>query len=411
MGKFTLLHTSDWHLGHKLYSRNREEEFRKLTAWLADLIRERGVDAVLITGDIFHTPLPDTEAQKIYYDFLRKAREAGAKHIIVTAGNHDSPAFLTAPRDILSSLNVHVSGAAGNDVEDEIAVLHDESGEAQAVICAVPFLREKDARATLPGEDNSDKERAYKEGITAHYRKLADAVREKYASAGIPLIASGHLFSVDSTVSKGMERLYAGGEGAVEASIFDEIFDYVALGHIHRPRQIGDLATRRYAGSPIPIHFDEIEYSKSVVLAHFDGRHTEVELCPAPVFQRLVSLRGSRMDLLATMREIYEKAENPEEGVWFELNHDGSDSFAGLDEQASALLPKPWAVLRCNPAPYKGGAGFKNMERNLEDFTVEDIFDLCLKQNKKEGAERQALLGAFRELLALYNEMKRNGEL
>ncbi len=409
MGKFTLLHTSDWHLGHKLYSRSREEEFKKFIDWLAALIRERGVNAVIIAGDVFHTSLPDTGAQKLYYDFLRKAAQAGARHIIVTAGNHDSPAFLTAPKDFLANFNVFVTGTVGNNIDDEILVLRDSGGNAEAVICAIPFLREKDIRSAVFGEDNRDKEEAYKEAITGYYRRLAQFVREKYSETDIPIIVTGHLYTANSSVSKSMERLYAGGQGAVEADMFEDIFDYAALGHIHRPMKIGKLETRRYAGSPIPLHFDETGYTKSIVLADFDGHKVKTEICAVPVFQRLMALNGSRKSLLEQVRKLYKPSENPEEGIWFELNHDGSDSFTNLEEEAAALINEPYAILHCNPAPYKGRFGIKNMERNLQDFKPEDIFALCLDQKGYEGENRKKMTEAFEELLVLYNNRKREG--
>lgn len=404
MGKFTLLHTSDWHLGHKLYSRSREDEFKKFTDWLADLIRDRGVDAVIIAGDVFHTPQPDSAAQKLYYDFLLKAARAGARHIIITAGNHDSPAFLTAPKELLMRLNVLVAGAAGDPEEGEL-LLRDGSGALEAVVYAIPFLREKDIRAAMAGEDNRDKELAYKEAVARHYRRLADHARNKAYDA--PVIVTGHLFAANSTVSRSVERLYAGGEGAVDAGIFEDVFDYAALGHIHRPMKVGGRDTRRYAGSPIPIHFDEAEYEKSVVLARFDGHKADIELCPVPLFQRLIALRGSRQSLLAQIRALLEASEGSGEGAWLELNHDGTDKFSGLSEEASALLKEPWAALHCNPAPFRGGLAARSLDHRLEDYKPEDIFALCLDQHGYAGEDRDRMIAVFQELMALHNEKQR----
>lgn len=409
MAKFTLLHTSDWHLGHKLYSRSRQMEFEKFTNWLAELIKERHVDALLIAGDVFHTSQPDTEAQKLYYDFLLKAGRAGARHIVVTAGNHDSPAFLTAPRQILSSLNVHVVGAISPNPEDEILVLNDADNKAEAIICAVPFLREKDTRCAAPGEDNRDRERARAEGIGNHYKELAKSIQKNYSSLDIPVIAAGHLFTAGSSVSRGMDRLYAGGEGAVPDNIFGDVFDYVALGHIHKAQKIGDSETRRYSGSPIPIHFDEAEQVKSVVLAQFDGHKTEITLNPIPVFQRLLALKGSREDLLRQVQTLYANADRPNEGIWFELNHDGSDTFGDLADKAPQLLEEPWAVLHCNTARSQNFGSIPKMERKLEDYTPDDIFAFCLDQNGYTGEARQKMREAFQELQALFRSIQRDG--
>mgnify|MGYP003701507559 FL=1 len=118
----TILHTSDWHLGRRLYGRMRYEEFAAFLNWLEETISARHVDVLIVAGDIFDTMTPSNRAQALYYEFLGKVSTLCCEHIVIVAGNHDSPTFLDAPSQVLKFLNVHVIGTACDDLNDEILV-------------------------------------------------------------------------------------------------------------------------------------------------------------------------------------------------------------------------------------------------------------------------------------------------
>jgi exonuclease SbcD len=106
-----ILHTSDWHIGRSLYGRKRYDEFSAFLDWLAEFIQTENIDALLVAGDIFDTSMPSNRAQELYYRFLCKVSASCCRHIVVIAGNHDSPSFLNAPKELLRALNVHVVGS------------------------------------------------------------------------------------------------------------------------------------------------------------------------------------------------------------------------------------------------------------------------------------------------------------
>ena len=106
-----ILHTSDWHLGRSLYGRKRYEEFSSFLDWLAQTIEEEKVDALLVAGDVFDNSTPSNRAQELYYRFLCRVAASCCRHVVVIAGNHDSPSFLNVPKELLRALNVYVVGA------------------------------------------------------------------------------------------------------------------------------------------------------------------------------------------------------------------------------------------------------------------------------------------------------------
>ena len=113
-----VLHTSDWHIGRTLYGRQRYEEFEAFLDWLAVLVEEENIDVLLVAGDVFDNSTPGNHTQELYYRFLCRVAASSNRHVVVTAGNHDSPSFLNAPRELLKFLNVHVVGCASDPPAD-----------------------------------------------------------------------------------------------------------------------------------------------------------------------------------------------------------------------------------------------------------------------------------------------------
>ena len=272
-----ILHTSDWHLGRRLYGRLRYEEFEAFLQWLKDTISAQQVDILIVAGDIFDTMTPSNKAQALYYEFLGKVSRSCCQHVVIVAGNHDSPTFLDAPSNVLKFLNVHVIGTACDDLEDEVLVLGDDDNNPHCIIAAVPYLRDRDVRSSSAGESADSKDANVIKGIRAHYDEVAAIAREQQAKLikahqrHIPIIATGHLFAAGgkTTDDDGVRDLYVGSLGKISADMFDEGFDYVALGHLHVPQRVGGRESIRYSGSPIAMGFGEAKQQKQVLLIQF----------------------------------------------------------------------------------------------------------------------------------------------
>lgn len=273
----TILHTSDWHLGRRLYGRMRYEEFEAFLAWLETTISAQNVDVLIVAGDIFDTMTPSNRAQALYYEFLGKVSTLCCEHIVIVAGNHDSPTFLDAPSQVLKFLNVHVIGTACEDLNDEVLILDDSDGDPHCIIAAVPYLRDRDVRSSSAGESADSKDTNVVKGIRAHYDEVASLAKAAQQSLckrhqrHIPIIATGHLFAAGSktTEDDGVRDLYVGNLGQISAEMFDESFDYVALGHLHVPQRVGGQEHIRYSGSPIAMGFGEARQQKQVLLVQF----------------------------------------------------------------------------------------------------------------------------------------------
>ncbi|WP_227670739.1 exonuclease SbcCD subunit D C-terminal domain-containing protein [Psychrobacter proteolyticus] len=294
MKPLTILHTSDWHLGRRLYGRLRYEEFESFLQWLQDTISAQKVDILIVAGDIFDTMTPSNKAQALYYEFLGKVSRSCCQHVVIVAGNHDSPTFLDAPSNVLKFLNVHVIGTACDDLNDEVLVLGDDDNNPHCIIAAVPYLRDRDVRSSSAGESADSKDANVIAGICAHYDNVADIAKSKQADLikmhqrYIPIIATGHLFASGgrTTEDDGVRELYVGSLGKISADMFNDGFDYVALGHLHVPQRVGGRESIRYSGSPIAMGFGEAKQQKQVLLVqfgaaeHFNNDISELNVAP-----------------------------------------------------------------------------------------------------------------------------------
>ena len=145
-----ILHTADWHLGHRLHEHSQNEEQMLFLEWLENYIIDYKIDVLLISGDIFDTGTPSSQSLRMYYDFLIRLTKTTCQHIVITGGNHDSPGTLNAPKELLNALSIKVIGRSSEDISEEIFKL--TVNDEEIIIAAVPYLRDQDIRRAVAGE-------------------------------------------------------------------------------------------------------------------------------------------------------------------------------------------------------------------------------------------------------------------
>ncbi len=328
-----VLHTSDWHLGQRFHNNDREAEHRLALQWLLETIRREGVDLLVVAGDIFDISNPPNYARELYYRFLSDLRATGCRHAVFIGGNHDSPAMLNAPRELLRALDIHVVGHADADPAGQCLVLKDPRGRPEAVVAAVPFLRERDLLAGLPGEGVEARRSRLQEAMVEHFRRVAAHIEAHTPAAELPVIATGHLYATGAETSAKQDNIYLGNTENIRAEQFPDTFDYVALGHIHRPQAVGGREHIRYSGSLIPLSFSETLDEKSVILLRFEGKAlNDLRELPLPTFRRLKTIE----DLLVEVKKRLQNfsARHREElPPWVEVIVRSEAPLPGLDAE------------------------------------------------------------------------------
>ena len=259
-----ILHTADWHIGQRLHERQRTDEHEKFLDWLLKTIQEHKVELLLVSGDIFDTSLPSAESTNLYYRFLYRLFDETDAYTVITAGNHDSPRHLEAPREFLKMGRIHVVGLA-NEADECVFALPPDN--PRVAVAAVPYLSESDLRH-LSYETEVDRSERYREWFKTFYADCVAAMPVE-----LPKILMGHLFVQGGKISDSERNVQIGGATATHASDFPENVSYVALGHLHRPQTIGGTDYPiRYSGSPIPMRFNETGYRKKVYLLELSDR-------------------------------------------------------------------------------------------------------------------------------------------
>jgi len=402
-----LLHTSDWHIGRTLYSRKRYEEFEAFLTWLAETIQQNEIDALLVAGDVFDTSAPSNRAQELYYRFLCRVAASCCRHVIVVAGNHDSPSFLNAPKELLKALDVHVVGSSTESPEDEVLVLRNEQDAPELIVCAVPYLRDRDIRVAEAGESVEDKERKLIDGIRTHYATVAALAEQKREELGanIPIVGTGHLFTAGGQTvdGDGVRELYVGSLAHVTAGIFPACFNYLALGHLHVPQKVNGSETIRYSGSPLPMGFGEAKQQKSVCQVEFHSTAASVQLIDVPVFQKLERVKG---DWDGISSRILELTATDTQG-WLEVIYDGTEVIGDLRERLEAAISgTQMEVLRIkNNRIIDRVLRQIHEEETLDDLNVNDVFERCLAVHDVPEEQRPELLRAYQETVSsLYED-------
>jgi len=411
-----ILHTSDWHLGRSLYGRKRYDEFSKFLNWLGSTIRKEGIDALLIAGDVFDTSTPSNRAQELYYRFICRVSGSCCRHIVIIAGNHDSPSFLNAPQELLRTLNVYVVGAMTENPEDEVIVLRDGQDYPQAIVCAVPYLRDKDIRTVEAGETINDKNAKIVEGLKNHYNDVCTIAEQKQAEfeknghPDVPIIAMGHLFTAGGKTvdGDGVRDLYVGSLAHVGKDAFPSSIDYLALGHLHVPQCVGNAEHIRYCGSPIPMGFGEAKQDKKVIIAQFDSTTPTIQKLQVPCFQPLERIVGSLDNIHARLEQL----KQDDSTAWLEIEYTGADIIGNLREMLDETLTDSFMEIRRikNQRIIDRVISTMQEDETLDDLNVNDVFERCLETFDVPSEDRAELIGSYNEIIKGLQEEDKNAE-
>ncbi len=406
-----VLHTADWHLGQRfLTGQERLVEQRAFLAWLLTAVQTQAVDALVVAGDVFDTTSPSYAAQELYYTFLVQLQATGCRHVVVVGGNHDSPTLLNASAQLLRHLRIHVVGEVPADPAAQLLTLAAADGRPALLVGAVPFLRERDLRPARPGETPDDRQERICASIAAHYAALAGlAAVQSARDQNVPVLATGHLFAAGGEAREGAERdVHIGGLGLVGAEHFPAAFDYVALGHLHRPQAVGGRAHIRYAGAPVPLSFTEADDRQQVLLLEFAGAGVPVVTAlPVPVVRRLHRFHGSLEAVEAAIMAFDNAAYSLL--AWADVLVQSDEAPAEVhrriqaalrEQQAQVLAPRSVRHQRATEAPDLAADLLPLVQ--LHELTVAEVF--ARRVAGLPPARAAALVATFGELQQLVGE-------
>ena len=289
------IHLSDLHLGIRVNEFSMTEDQRYILERITGIIDREKPDGIIIAGDIYDKTVPPAEAVAMFDDFISGIAKRNIQTFIIS-GNHDSAERVSFGSRIMDASGIHFSPVYNGNISP--IVMEDEFGRVNVYM--LPFLRPSAVRAFFPDEDTD----SYSSAVETAVRHLEIDPSERN-------ILVTHQFVTGALLSDS-EEVSVGGTDNVSADIFSE-FDYTALGHIHRPQNIGSERIR-YCGTPLKYSFSEAGHKKSVTIAELGAKgdlsvRTE-ELIP---LREMVILKGSYEELMS--KSFYEGTSYTEDYV------------------------------------------------------------------------------------------------
>lgn len=311
------IHTSDLHIGKKVHGLSMIDDQRYILKKILDLIKSEKADALLIAGDVYDKTVPSEEAVAIFNELLTELHDIDCE-IFMIYGNHDSAQRLSFGSGILSEQGVQITDIFNGTMEKR--TLEDEFGKVN--IWMLPFIKPSTVRQFYPNKEINNSN---------------DAAKCIIESSNIDLNERNILIAHQFVISKNFEpelggseecRPSVGGTDYISSNLFDK-FDYVALGHIHKPQFIG-RETVRYSGSPLKYSESEHLDIKGVVSVElFSKNEVSIETIS------LIPKRDLRI-IEGTVEQLKDPAivseADPEDYVYVKLTENTIDAKAKLNE-------------------------------------------------------------------------------
>ena len=274
-----LIHLSDLHIGKRVNEVSMIDDQEFILHQILRIIEDEKADAVLIAGDVYDKSVPSAEAVTLFDDFLCELARRKVPTLIIS-GNHDSPERLAFGGRLMEECGIHISPVYDGSVST--VTLSDEHGDVDFWL--LPFIKPAHVKRFFPDA-----------GIESYTDACRVAVEHMGIDTSVRNVLLTHQF-VTGSVTCESEEISVGGTDNVDVSVFDD-FDYVALGHIHGPQNIGSNKVR-YCGTPLKYSFSEECHLKSVTVVNLGAKgQLELELRPLMPKHDLRSIRGTFAEL------------------------------------------------------------------------------------------------------------------
>jgi DNA repair protein SbcD/Mre11 len=374
------LHTADWHVGKTLRGRSRMDEFAAALEEVAGIAIDRKVDAVLIAGDVFDSPAPPPEAERLVYDFLARLLPEQIACVLI-AGNHDHPRKLAALARLLEGLRIHVRAEVRPPGQGGVVGLASRDGKEEARVAVLPFVPERkvfDACAVMGPE------RQWYDAYSERIEQILALLTADLGPSTVNLVLA-HALVAGARVGTGERPLHLGDVYGLTAQQLPGNVQYIGLGHLHRPQELMAPSKAAYAGSLVELDFGEVEQEKrAVIVEAAPGRAASLESVAITSGRRLRDVSGTLEELREVARSVAD--------AFLRVTVRAEGPLPGIAEQVRELLPNALDVEVDYPRAAPGVTSEK--PRGLGH---EELFrDFYRRRNAAEPAE---------ELLALLREV------
>lgn len=409
-----ILHTSDWHLGQTLHFQSRDEEHSLFLDWLYTIIVKENIECLIHSGDVFDVGNPSNSSRELYFTFLSKLQSTHCTTTIIIAGNHDSPMMLQHSASLLANLQIFVITTAQN-LQEPIEIKN-SLGEVKAICYPIPYLRDQDLMLYKQDEDIDETKKRLRNAIESYYIQAFTTTQQNNIQ-NVPIILTGHLVAHkgELTESQSERPIHRQNFGELHTANLPSGISYVALGHLHKPQQINGGVLTRYAGSPIPLSFQEVSYKHSVTIVEINGNTLQTEQIPIPRFRLL--LRISICNFLEFEQSLQKQVDMSTtlSPTWIEcecVDFLATDSLKidlqTIAQNYNAVIVK--FVYTITDTKIQSSTSIH--QKDIGSFTDEEMFLLALEQNGNSLNEedQKDVFETFLEALEQFQEKNMEGK-
>ena len=274
-----LIHLSDLHIGKRVNEVSMLEDQEYVLRQILQIIDTEKADVVLIAGDVYDKSIPPADAVTLFDDFLCRLAKRDLP-VFIISGNHDSPERLAFGNRPLEHSGIHISPVYNGTIEP--VTLTDEHGAVHFWL--LPFVKPTHVRRFYPDA-----------GIESYTDAIRTAIQHMAQDKSARNVLLTHQFVTDAATCES-EEVSVGGTDNVDVEVFED-FDYVALGHLHGPQNIGSNRIR-YCGTPLKYSFSECGHHKSVTVVELGAKENlELHLCPLTPRHDMRQIRGTFAEL------------------------------------------------------------------------------------------------------------------
>lgn len=424
-----ILHTSDWHLGKKLYKKERTSEHEKFLHWLSETIKSQNIEVLIIAGDIFDTPVPTTESLSQFFRFLKDLenyQNAPLKKVLILAGNHDSAKLLESPRPFLNHDFIKVVGNLTPPKSLESADIEEWKNQFKVSLkhkdhlfnfCLLPFFRTREILA-MPWVDNIKEsnpeitqEDMILDSLNLWSQQLISPQDQNQKCDNI--LISHHVFG--SFMASGSEQGVAlSGIDSLPLSLFKD-YSLLLLGHIHKKQVLKKQPLALYCGSPIPLRFSESNNKSVFILENTPEKENWSFVEHAiPIFRPLIRVESNyeqyKEDIKRSLNQ-FDLQESPLQ-AYLELTLKMESPTSGLLEEIRDFLKDlPVELINYFTSIEKLEEKGPTLNINaISNKSTSELFDLYLNTFQLDQDKKQNLSKCFMKLCSLQNENKNGGD-
>ena len=391
MSDLKIIHTSDWHLGKKLFKYERIDEQRAFLNWLKAHIITNEVDILIVAGDIFDVPSPPVSALELLYDFIFQLGTETEVETFIITGNHDSSSLLDVPKNFFLKYRCHVYSRL-DEVPNKMNYIFRKNG-IRVGLKHLPYFRNHEL-TNIVKEEQSPSEEALE-----NYFKSFFGYWENEKELDHKILISHHGFGKYSAAGS-EHSIYLSGIDYFPLDWVNEKFDYVALGHIHKKQLLNENPPILYTGSPIPMRFSESnkKYVSEITLTKTT---LDFQLIDIPIFRELLRLKTNNENYSTDLEKLINESTQQDLEKFLEVEVQMNEPTGNIpDTIRKKLEGTNIRLISYQPQIFAEMKKNNKSQINLNKLSIDDLFIKYYKIKFDSDTIPDGVLKSFQELIS-----------